>query len=134
MKTGLLVCFGLLLLIPGLLPFHAMERESYILFSVWSVLGLVYFGILIREDKKQEYSQRVLVWVFLLMLVLFSSVMWVSRATEDAAQTAVERIYEYHQNHPSADLDEAGKGKQSQPGRLQHCRNPSVLFLIICLR
>lgn len=69
----LMVCFGLLLLIPGLLPFHAMETESYPLFIVWSVLGLLYFRFLLRKDKKQEYGQRVFVWVLLLLLVLFAS-------------------------------------------------------------
>ena len=43
----LMMVFLLLLLIPGLLPFHAMASESYVLFTVWSVLGLAYF----REDR-----------------------------------------------------------------------------------
>ena len=45
----LMAVFLLLLLIPGLLPFHAIETESYILFIAWSVIGLVYFRMLIRK-------------------------------------------------------------------------------------
>ena len=104
--VALMACFLLLLLIPGLLPFHAMETESYILFIVWAVLGLVYFRILIRRDHQREYGQRVVVWVFLLVLVLFASMMWVSRATENAANDAVDRIYEYHQSHPEHDTED----------------------------
>ena len=103
----LMVVFMLLLLIPGLLPFHAMETESYILFIVWSVLGLAYFRGLIRRDEKREYGQRVIVWIILLVLVLFASMMWVSRATESAANDAVDRIYEYHQSHPEHDADDS---------------------------
>ena len=99
----LMAVFMLLLLIPGLLPFHAMETESYILFIVWSVLGLAYFRGLIRRDEHREYGQRVIVWILLLVLVLFASMMWVSRATETAANDAVERIYQYHQSHPEHD-------------------------------
>ena len=100
---ALMVCFALLLLIPGLLPFHAMETESYILFIVWAVLGLVYFRLLIRRDREREYGQRIIVWIILLVLVLFASMMWVSRATENAANEAVERIFEYHESHPTDD-------------------------------
>ena len=113
---GLMVIFGLLLLIPGLLPFHAVETESYMLFIVWSVLGLVYFRVLIGRDRHGEHKQRVVVWCFLLVLVLFASMMWVSRMTENAANDAVERIYEYHQNHPEHDT---GAGEEERAAYLQ---------------
>ncbi|MDO4989400.1 MAG: amino acid permease [Eubacteriales bacterium] len=105
----LMVVFALLLLIPGLLPFHAMETESYFLFIVWSVLGLIYFRLLIHHDRNREYGQRIIVWIILLVLVLFASMMWVSRATESAANEAVDRIFEYHETHPTLDTDEAVK-------------------------
>ena len=100
----LLMTVFILLLIPGLLPFHAMETESYMLFIVWALLGLAVFRKLIRQDRYREYGQRVIVWV-LLVLVLFASIMWVSRATENAAYESVERIHEYHDTHPADDSD-----------------------------
>ena len=104
---ALMGLFMLLLLIPGLLPFHAMETVSYALFIVWAVGGLVYFRVLIRKDKSRSFGQqRMVVWVILLVLMLFASMMWVSRATENAANTAVERIFEYHQSHPEHDTEE----------------------------
>ena len=102
----LMVCFILLLLIPGLLPFHAMETESYFLFIVWALIGLAVFRRLIQKDRYRQYGQRVIVWVLLLVLVLFASVMWVSRATENAAYESVARIHEYHDTHPTDDTDE----------------------------
>ena len=101
----LMTVFLLLLLIPGLLPFHAMETVSYILFIVWAVLGLAYFRVLIRRDQKREYKQRIVVWILLLVLMLFASMMWVTRATESAADEAVERIFEYHETHPTDNSD-----------------------------
>ena len=99
----LMTLFLLLLLIPGLLPFHAIESESYVLFIVWSVLGLLYFRRLIQSDEKRGYGQRVVVWIILLVLILFASMMWVSQATEKAADEAVQRIFEYHESHPTDD-------------------------------
>ena len=105
MATGiigvvLMMAFVILLMIPGLLPFDAMETESYILFIFWSVFGLIYFRILVRRDHLGQSKYRIVVWVVLLLLILFASMMWVSRATENAANTAVSQIYEYHESHP----------------------------------
>ena len=109
----LMAVFVLLLLIPGLLPFHAMETESYVLFIVWSVLGLIYFRRLIRRARQGEHEQRIIVWVILLVLVLFASMMWVSRATENAANNAVERIYAFHQSHPEQDTADAVEARRA---------------------
>ncbi len=97
---ALMMVFLVLLLIPGLLPFDAMATESYVLFIVWSVIGLAYFRYLIKKDHERGSGQHIVVWVILLVLILFASMMWVSRATESAANQAVERIFEYHQSHP----------------------------------
>ena len=102
----LMGAFLLLLLIPGLLPFHAMETESYILFIIWSVLGLIYYSRLVRRDQQRGHGRRVVVWLILLMLVLFASMMWVSRVTENAAARAANHIFEYHESHPTDDSDE----------------------------
>ena len=99
----LMAVFIMLLLIPGLLPFHAMETESYVLFVVWALLGLAYFRVLIRRDQDREYGKSMVVWIILLVLVLFASMMWVSRATESAANEAVAHILEYHESHPTDD-------------------------------
>ena len=102
---ALMVCFVLLLMIPGLLPFDAMATESYVLFIVWAVAGLGYFRHLLYRDSSREYGQHVIVWIILLILIMFASMMWVSRSTENAANAAVERIYEYHQSHPEVDSE-----------------------------
>ena len=105
--AAIMVCFLLLLLIPGLLPFHAMETESYILFIVWAVIGLFYYHFLLRKNRKRDYAQqRVVVWIILLVMILFASMMWVSRATENAAEQAAQSIYSYHQAHPNHDDSE----------------------------
>lgn len=99
---GLMLIFMVVLLVPGILSFDAMATESYSLFIVWSVLGLIYYRWLINVDIERGYGQRIVIWIILLVLVLFASMMWVSRATQNAANDAVERIFEYHQEHASS--------------------------------
>jgi amino acid transporter len=103
----LMLCFVLLTLVPGLLPFHAMETESYFLFIVWSLLGLAYFRWLLARDRDGEHNLRFIVWILFLFLVLFASIMCASRATEKAADEAVERIYLYLQSHPMVDIEKS---------------------------
>ena len=105
----LMILFLTLLLMPGLLPFHAMETESYALFIVWAVLGLIVFRALVTRDKSRGYVNRVVVWLILLVMILFASMMWVSRATENAAEKAVQEIFVYHETHPADDSDEVVK-------------------------
>ena len=130
----LMLCFVFLLLIPGLLPFDAMETQSYILFIVWSVLGLVYFRVLIRQDKAGEHKHRFVVWLILLILMLFASMMWVSRATEAAANDAVERIFEYHNAHVNDQSDAAEENRaeflQSQAKEISRT---NTLYTIVSL-
>ena len=111
--AAIMVCFLLLLLIPGLLPFHAMETESYILFIVWAVVGLFYYHFLLRKNRKRDYAQqRIIVWMILLVMILFASMMWVSRATENAAEQAAQSIYSYHQAHPNHDDSEKAQAER----------------------
>jgi diguanylate cyclase (GGDEF)-like protein len=109
---ALMSFFMVLLLVPGILTFDAMATESYSLFIVWSVVGLIYYRRLIRADAERGYGQRIVVWVILLVLVLFASMMWVSRATQNAANDAVERIYQYHR-HSASTQDEVTEEERS---------------------
>jgi len=130
---ALMVCFVLLLLIPGLLPFDAMETESYVLFIVWSVLGLAYFRRIIQRDERRVYGRHMVVWAILLLLVLFASLMWVSRATENAANSAVERIYEYHQSHLSDSPGEGGERVAFLKEQAKQISSTNTLYTIVSL-
>ena len=126
--------FILLLLIPGLLPFHAIETESYALFIVWAILGLAYYHSLIRRDRERGYGQSVVVWIILLVMMLFASMMWVSRETENAAWQAVQRIYEYHQTHPGydsgQDTGERAAFLEEQAGQVS---STNILYSVVSL-
>ena len=60
--TVLMVLFLVLLLVPGLLPFDAMETESYALFIIWSLLGLAYFRWILKKNPDRPYAQRIFVF------------------------------------------------------------------------
>lgn len=94
--TLLMVIFATLLLIPSLMLSGAMASESYMLFTLWAILGLMYFRRLVIKDTKNQYAQSIIVWVILLLLVLFASMMWVSRATQNTNDHAMAEIHQYY--------------------------------------
>ncbi|MBR5926006.1 MAG: amino acid permease, partial [Firmicutes bacterium] len=88
--------FILMLLLPNLLSFEAMAPESYILFDIWAILGLIYFRRLVVSDSERRYGRSVIVWIILLMFVLFASMMWVTSATKSVTNEAMQSIHEYY--------------------------------------
>lgn len=92
----LMLTFALMLLLPHLFSFSSMASESYILFDLWAVLGLVYFRRLVVTDKNRQYGRSVLVWFMLLLFVLFASMMWVSEATQKVTGGVIDEIGNYY--------------------------------------
>ena len=125
----LMAAFMAILLIPNLLSFDAMATESYFLFSVWALLGLGYFRWLIHKDNEHRYGKSIIVWVILLLLVLFSSMMWVSRETETATNQAITQIYAYHQAHDESTTEADVQAFLQDQAQQIHRRN--ALFTVV---
>ena len=132
---ALMAILLLLLLIPGLLPFDAMATESYFLFIVWSLLGLAYFRQIVKREQSQGREKGVVVWAVLLMLLVFASMMWVSRATEKEADEAVERIFLYHETHPGFDSeeDETAAREEYLKEQAKKISNTNILYSLVSL-
>ena len=127
--TGLvlMLAFALMLLLPNLLSFSAMASESYILFDCWAILGLVYFRRLVTGKRHHHYGHSVLVWVVLLLLVLFASMMWVTRQTENVTFSAVNEIRQYYETGTGVVSGNSGAFVQS---RAQRILNTNALYTI----
>ena len=117
--TGLvlMIAFALMLLLPNLLSFKAMESESYILFVFWAILGLVYFRTLVNRHQERQYGHSVLVWMVLLLLVLFASMMWVTRQTETVTRSAIDEIRQFYEASPDT-VTESAAFLKSQSSRI----------------
>lgn len=96
-----MLVFVMMLLLPNLLSFSAMESESYILFVLWALLGLIYFRKLVMTDKEKQYGSSVLVWAILLTFVLFASMMWVTKETQIMTDATMEEIREHYSEEDS---------------------------------
>lgn len=119
--------FSLVILVPGLLPDHSLAKETYMLFILWILLGLVYYRVFLFKKKRPEDSRQVIVWIIPLVLVLFSSMMLASKLTVTAAEKAADVIYEYHQSNPEL------LKKQFIQEQGQQISNTTTVFSIISI-
>lgn len=90
------VIIGLLLLIPDLLAQSALAAESYLLLAFWGILGIVMFRIIFGKDRKRRFGSSTVVWIALLFLIFFTSLMWVRQATKAEAQDVVDSVSRYY--------------------------------------
>ena len=78
---ALMIFAGLYTFIPNLITTGTIARETYILFIAWSILGFVFFRLLLRHDKSKKYGKSVIVWASLLTLILLISLIWQASMT-----------------------------------------------------
>ncbi len=94
--TGLIgfiisIAFTLYFLVPGVWSVSALATESYLILIIWSMLGFVTFRMVHKRDENRRFGQSTVVWVSLLFLIFFLSMLWFREATkETTAQVLVE--------------------------------------------
>ena len=120
--TALMIGVIVLLLAPKLIAYEAMEPESYLLFALWSLLGLIAFRAVLVRDKQARYGHSVVVWVVLLLLMLLTSMMWTSRDTQLITEDSIQSIQNYYTERVeqgSVQEDEAEAFVSEQEDRIE---------------
>ena len=129
--AGLVICigFGLYLLLPNLFSTGGMEPESFFLFIVWALLGFIYFRFILKHDAGKRFGKTIIVWVALLSLVLFVSLVWMSRSIMDATNSGLSSVENYY----TAAGFSAGKGIVSAQMHMirQVCARSIVVVLLV---
>ena len=124
----IMIGFGVYLLVPSLITTGSLEPESYILFVVWAVLGFIYFRTILQRDKMKRFGQSIIVWIALLSLVLFVSLVWMSQTSMNASGRAMADVREYYQEDLQTDADE--QFIEQELIRLRHTNATSMLVVI----
>jgi len=89
--------FGIDLLLPNLFSAGSMAKESFLLFTVWAMMGFVFFRSILERDQKHRFGNSTVVWVALLALVLFISFVWLSQSLIASTNQTVSVIRSHYQ-------------------------------------
>ena len=84
--------FLLYFLVPNLWSVATLSKESYLILTVWSVLGFAVFALLFRRDASLRLGNSIVVWVILLLLLFFTSFLWVRGTTAELSADAVSSM------------------------------------------
>ena len=82
----------------------AMSTESYLILASWSILGFVYFRYVFSKDDKRHFGKSTIVWIGLLFLIFFTTLMWVKQATDDMTKNVIGNIQNYYEDQ-AVDMD-----------------------------
>ena len=87
--------FGAYLLFANIFNPGTMSVEAYILFTIWAALGFVYFRNVLKNDKEKKFGHSIIVWIALLSLILFTSMIWANQRVLGATSTVLEEAREH---------------------------------------
>ena len=94
--VAVMLAFGGFLLFPSLFSHGTMEKESFFLLVMWSVLGFLFFRFALLRDKHRRFGRSIVVWVGLLTMVLLVALIWMNQAILSSTDDTRARIHEHY--------------------------------------
>lgn len=70
------------LLVPNIFAVNALEKESYFMLAIWSLLGILYYWFIFKNDKDHRFGKSTIMWLMMLFLLFFSANIGVRLDTE----------------------------------------------------
>jgi len=86
------IFFSLLMLIPDYHTGSSLSTESYLLLAFWCFLGFALYRRAFRLDTKKRFGHSIVVWVTVLIVIFFSSLMWFRLAVCKSAEHAYKNF------------------------------------------
>lgn len=128
----LMIGFGLYIILPNLITTGSMEKETYFLFVVWSVLGFLFFRTILRRDREKRFGNSIVVWIALLSLVLLISLIWMRQSMIVANDQMLGNIKAYYAEMGDATRMADAVFVEEQANWLDQ-RNTSTLLMAIVM-
>ncbi len=127
--VAVMVLFEAYLLAPNLFTNSSMASESYFLFVLWSVLGFLFFRTILKREASSRFGRSPIVWVALLSLVFYVSLVWMSQSVMTAASNGINAVSSYYAQ--SGLMDEIGIAeRQIESFKAINARSLAVVVLL----
>ena len=75
----------------GIIIYDSQSRKFLGLFP------FIYFRIILKHDDSSRFGQSIIVWIALLSLVLFVSLVWMSQSLISTAEKSIDAVEAYYQ-------------------------------------
>lgn len=106
--TGLIVLvvmavFGVLMMAPGLRS-NSLSSETYLLFILWSVFGMIFFHRVIAKDRARHFGKAIIVWIVFISLIVLLGIVWMDKIEQEAMAKVLSDFNAYHDGNASAEI------------------------------
>lgn len=88
----IMVAFALSLLLPAIFGLGDLAPETYFLFTVWALLGFVFFRTMLRRDANRRFGRTVVVWIALLGMIMFTTLVWMGESSLSDSEQSISNI------------------------------------------
>jgi signal transduction histidine kinase/CheY-like chemotaxis protein len=93
------VIFCLLLLVPNYLSTSVLSAESYLVLALWCILGFLLYRQVFKRDVHQRFGRSPVVWTGIVIMIFFSSLMWVRLSSQATTERTVSAIVSFSADH-----------------------------------
>ena len=86
------VFFCALLLVPKYISGSMFSAGSYLVLALWCIAGFLFYRSVYGHEDNHEYGKSTVVWMSLIGIIIFSSLMWVRQASCDSMEKGLRNI------------------------------------------
>lgn len=90
---GLGIIFSLMFV--GFFINETLSIETYLIIALWSIIGCIVFRIIFQRDKERRFGNSIVVWIVMLSLIFFGSLMWTRQTMTENFSVALKNITQY---------------------------------------
>ena len=83
------------LLIPNFYQTGSMAKESYLLFTLWGVLGFLFFRRILHRNRTGDFGKTLVVWIGMLSLLLLIGLIWMNQTMMENTQQIMSYLEAY---------------------------------------
>ena len=80
--------FCVLMLVPNYLSGSSLASESYLLLALWCIVGFLLYRHIFQMDTLNRFGHSTVVWITVLIVIFFSTLMWFRLAVCHSAEHA----------------------------------------------
>ncbi len=71
-----MVFIFIFLLLPNVFAKNVFSKESYLLLTAWSLVGMIYYWIMFWRDKEHRFGKSTIMWLVMVVILFFATTMW----------------------------------------------------------
>ena len=99
----IMIVFGAFIVIPGLRS-DSLSSETYLLFILWSVIGMFFFHRVISKDRARHFGKAIIVWIVLISVVFLLGIVWMDKIEQESTLRAMNDFHAYHDGIAPAEI------------------------------